>query len=291
MDLLFLTFGPNIKNHYQANFCILSFLKQREQVNSINIYTDHPEFYTRLGDLVNVVPVTDAQLQEWKGEHDFFWRVKIKAIEDFMLKGGQHPVVYLDSDTFLYQDAASFTQQLSQGIAMMHEQEGKLSELRSKTEKTMWSQVQDKAFGGVTITANSSMWNAGVVAIPVQKNLEAIRLAQNICDDMCAAGVTRRLIEQFAIGVALDHTYGLKPASPWIGHYWSTKDDWNEAITGFFLESLLKSYTLEQDIARMQSFDFSKLPIRKKVKNTRLRLLKLVDKLFPIRPMAYVAKQ
>jgi hypothetical protein len=290
MDLLFLTFGPNIKNHYQANFCILSFLKQREQVNSINIYTDHPEFYTHLSQFVNVVQVTEQLLQEWKGEHDFFWRVKIKAIEDFMLKGGQHPVVYLDSDTFLHQDLGSFQQQLAQGSAFMHEQEGKLSELRSKTEKTMWSQVQDKAFGGVTITASSSMWNAGVVAIPAQKNLEAIQLAQHICDDMCAAGVSRRLIEQFAISVALDTTYGLQPASPWIGHYWSTKDDWNEAITAFFLESLLKSYTLEEDIRRMDTFNFSQLPIRKKVKNTRIRLLKLVDKLFPIKPMAYIEK-
>ncbi|WP_026236211.1 hypothetical protein [Pontibacter roseus] len=289
MDLLFLTFGPNIKNHYQANFCILSFLKQREKVNSINIYTDHPEFYTHLGQFVNVVPVTEAQLQEWKGQHDFFWRIKIKAIEDFMLRsGGQHPVVYLDSDTFLYQDLENFLQKLAQGIALMHEQEGKLSELKSKTETTMWSQVQGKPFGGVTITSESSMWNAGVVAIPAQKNLEAIRLALHICDDMCAAGVTRRLIEQFAIAVALDHTYGLQPASPWIGHYWSTKDDWNEAITAFFLESLLKSYTLEQDIRRMEQFDFKRLPIRKKVKNTRIRLLKLVDKLFPVKPIAFV---
>ncbi|MDX5420181.1 MAG: hypothetical protein LPK09_13285 [Hymenobacteraceae bacterium] len=290
MDLLFLTFGPNIKNHYQANFCILSFLKQRSEVNSINIYTDHPEFYTRLGDQVNVVPVDEAKLQEWKGEHGFFWRVKIKAIEDFMQKGGQHPVVYLDSDTFLHQDLSGFKQKLSQGSAFMHEHEGKLSELKSKTEQTMWSQVQDKAFGGVTITANSSMWNAGVVAIPAQKNLEAIRLAQHICDDMCAAGVTRRLIEQFAIAVALEHTYGLQPASHWIGHYWSTKDDWNEAITAFFLESLLKTYTLEQDIKRMNGFNYSTLPIRKKVKNTRIRLIKLVEKLFPTKHFAYVEK-
>ncbi|MHC2993031.1 hypothetical protein OB13_16140 [Pontibacter sp. HJ8] len=290
MDLLFLTFGANIKNHYQANFCMLSFLQQREQVNSIHMYTDHPEFYTHLGKFVNVVPVTEQLLQEWKGEHDFFWRVKIKAIEDFMLKNGRHPVVYLDTDTFLHHDLQSFQQLLAQGIALMHEQEGKLSELGSKTEKTMWSQVQHKAFGGVIIDNGSSMWNAGVVAIPAQKNLEAIRLALQICDDMCAAGVTRRLIEQFAISVALDKTYGLQAASPWIGHYWSTKEDWNEAITAFFLESLLKSYTLEQDIRRMASFDFRQLPIRKKVKNTRIRLLRLVDKFFPIRPVSFVEK-
>jgi hypothetical protein len=290
MDLLFLTFGSNIKNHYQANFCMLSFLQQREQVNSIHMYTDHPEFYTHLGEFVNVVPVTEQLLQEWKGEHDFFWRVKIKAIEDFMLKNGQNPVVYLDTDTFLHHDLRSFQQLLAQGIALMHEQEGKLSELGSKTEKTMWSQVQHKAFGGVTIDNGSSMWNAGVVAIPVQKNLEAIRLALQICDDMCAAGVTRRLIEQFALSVALDKTYGLQAASPWIGHYWSTKEDWNEAITAFFLESLLKSYTLEQDIRRMASFNFRQLPIRKKVKNTRIRLLRLVDKFFPVRPLTFVEK-
>ncbi|WP_299703997.1 hypothetical protein [uncultured Pontibacter sp.] len=290
MDLLFLTFGPIIKYHYQANFSMLSFLQQRAEVNSINIYTDYPEFYTRLGDSVNVVPVSESLLRKWKGEHDFFWRVKIKVLEDFMLRGGQHPVVYLDSDTFLHQDLIHFKEQLLQGKAFMHEYEGKLSELKSKTEQTMWGQLQGKTFGGLSITPDCQMWNAGVVAIPAQKNLETVRLAQRICDDMVAAGVTRRLIEQFALATALNHTYGLQPARPWVGHYWSNKDDWNEAVAAFFLESLLKTYTLQQDLARMQAFDFSQFPIRRKVKNTRIRLIKLVDKLFPIQPISFVEK-
>lgn len=281
MNLLFLTFGPNLKNHYQANFAILSFLQYPEVVSTIYVFTDHPEFYDRLSSKVKVILITDSQLQEWKGEYGFFWRVKIKAIEKLVSENPDKPLVYLDSDTFLYQNPTDFVKALQQGSAFMHENEGKLSEKRSKTERKMWQQVNGMNAGGVKITAEHCMWNAGVVAIPANKNLEAIRLALNICDAMCAADVTPRLIEQFAISVALTETYGLQPADKWIGHYWGNKEEWNEAIAQFFLESYLKAFPVETDIQRIQNFDFKKLALRKGLRKNRQRLVELADKLFP----------
>lgn len=287
MDLLFLTFGDNIKNHYQANFCILSFLAQPEEVSSISVYTDKPEFYTHLQAHVKVVEITEAILNDWKGPYDFFWRVKIKALEHFALAKPASTIVYLDSDTFLYNDVREF-QRMLHSSASMHVREGNLAALQSKTEKKMWQQVQGHAFGGVTITASHAMWNAGVVAIPQENNLKAIRLALAICDDMCRKDVTRRLIEQFAISVALDETFGLKPADQWIGHYWGNKDGWNNFISNFLLESLLKGYTLDQDIARLKQFDFLQIPIIKKEKNTKLRLQRFLNKVFPPKEVAYI---
>ncbi|MCC9166054.1 hypothetical protein [Pontibacter harenae] len=288
MDLLFLTFGPNIKNHYQANFCILSFLKQREHITSINIYTDHAEFYTYLGGLVNIIPLTKDLLEDWKGEYNYLYRIKIKALEHFIQANGKRPVVYLDSDTFLYRKELSFAQLLSQSIALMHEEEGKLHEQKSKRVKSMWQKVKGKSFAGIHITEAHTMWNSGVIAIPAQHNLEAIQLALQVCDEMLKGGVTSFMLEQYAVSIALGYFYTIQPASNWVGHYWATKEEWNETISNFFLETVLKQYTLEQDITRLAAFDFSSLPIRKRVKNTRLRLMKFVDNLFPIRPTAFV---
>jgi hypothetical protein len=290
MDILFLTFGPNIRNHYQANFCILSLLKAQNQFAAINVLTDHSEFYRHLGDRVKIVPITAAQVQEWKGEYNFVFRPKIKALEHFISQHGERPILFLDSDTFLYRNDTDFKKLLEQNIAFMHEPEGKVSEMSSKTAQKMWNGIQGKTFGGITISKDHVMWNSGVIGIPSGRNLEAVQLALQICDEMLRAGVTSFMTEQFSLSLALEKIYGLRPATPWIGHYWSNKEDWNEVISAFFLESLLTSCTHEQEIKRIERFNFAQLPVKKKVKNTRLRLIKLVDKIFPIKPITYTER-
>ena len=290
MNLLFLTFGPNIKNHYQANFCILSFLCRKEEQHTVHVYTDHPEFYQHLSDHVKVVTLTKDLLQEWRGEKNYLFRIKIKALEHFVLQHGQVPVVYLDSDTFLYRDKLDFEQLLSQGTALMHEEEGKLSEQKSKTVVRMWNRVKGRTFARITITEDHTMWNSGVIGIPAQRNLEAIRLALQICDEMLEVQVTSFMLEQYAVSIALDKVYGLQPASHWVGHYWAAKEIWNAAIADFFLESQLKAYTPQQDIERMRRFDFTKLPVRNKLKNTKIRLITLLDRIFPAKEVLYVSQ-
>jgi hypothetical protein len=66
----------------------------------------------------------------------------------------------------------------------MHLNEGKLSLLRSKTERMMWKQVGKKSFGGVVIQPDHCMWNAGVVALPALKSMNIVKMALAICDNM-----------------------------------------------------------------------------------------------------------
>ncbi|WP_205504479.1 hypothetical protein [Rufibacter psychrotolerans] len=288
MNLLFLTFGPNIKNHYQANFAILSFLPYLPEGHRICVYTDYPQFYQHLHERVTTIAVTKEQFTDWEGPHRFFWRVKIKAIEHLIQQFPTQPVMYLDSDVFLYRNPQELSQQLAAGKAFMHVCEGKLSELRSKTEKRMWQQVKGMDFGRFKLAEHHHMWNAGVVMVPAQKNQEAISLALQVCDTLCARHVTPRLIEQFALSVALEETYGLQEAKPWIAHYWGNKDEWNERISQFFLESYLQGLTLAQDIARVQQFDYKPLALVKRPKNTRKRLMNVVDRLFPVKPETFI---
>jgi hypothetical protein len=155
----------------------------------------------------------------------------------------------------------------------------------------MWGQIQDKAFGGVRIHAAHGMWNAGVVGIPAEKTAQAIALALAICDDFSRQQVTPRLIEQFAISVALEETYPLHAARPFIGHYWSTKDEWNEHIAAFLLESHLRQRTVEQDLAALEHFNFRVAPVKKMLKNTRWRLHHLVDRVFPPTEIVYAGPE
>ncbi|GAB2478810.1 hypothetical protein GCM10011375_18140 [Hymenobacter qilianensis] len=289
MQLLFLVFGNNLQNHFQAHFSILSFLRQKNSgLAGITVVTDAPDFYLHLAQHITVHTLDAHTLQEWQGEYRFFWRAKIKALEYAVRQHPEAPLLYLDTDTFLHGSLAKLRQELSDGVAFMHEAEGPLASLTSKTERRMWQQVKDRSFGGVAMHEQLLMWNAGVVGIPASKNLEAVGLALRICDELCEQQVTPRLIEQFALSVALAETYTLRAARAHLGHYWSTKDDWNASISAFFLESHLKKRTVEAELAAMSTFDYQNLPIKQKVRNTQRRLENLVQRLFPPQQVNYI---
>ena len=287
MRLLYLVFGTNPRNHFQANFSVLSFLRQPALVAGITVVTDAPAFYRHLAAQVQVLPVDAAQLQEWRGEFDFFWRIKIKALQAVAERHPNQALLYLDSDTFLHGSLPALAQRLAQGEAFMHECEGRLSQLRSKTERRMWQQVQGRTLGGVALHAGHAMWNAGVVGIPAQRAAPAAALALRLCDDLSRAQVTPRLIEQFALSVALAETGPLHPADPYVAHYWSTKTEWNEHIAAFLLASHLQQRTVAEEIAALDDFDFRCAPVKKVLSNTHWRMHHLVNRVFPPRSTSY----
>ncbi len=279
MNILYLVFGENQQNHAQAYFSICSFLGQMDAHDRVYVMTDAPDFYERLNKKIEILTINKTQLDDWQGTNQFFWRAKIKAIEQICRLHPEESVLYLDTDTFLYSDIKALKSDLQNPV--MHLNEGALSQLKSKTEKLMWQQVGNKVFGGIEIQSHHAMWNAGVVGIPAHKGLKICQLALDICDDMLAANVTRRLIEQFALGVALSENGVMKPAENSIGHYWSNKEEWSVAIQRFIINSSLKNNSLETDIEDIKKFDFSKIAIQKRIPNTQKRLRKLVEKWFP----------
>ncbi|MBT9393367.1 hypothetical protein KLP40_09350 [Hymenobacter sp. NST-14] len=287
MHLLYIVFGNAAANHFQAHFSMLSFLRQPQGLDGITVVTDAPEFYHHAADYVSVLPVTAATLREWRGEFDFFWRIKIKALEYVLQQRPGTNLLYLDTDTFLHGSVATLSAHLAAGTALMHEAEGPLSALTSKTEQRMWQQVRQQTFGGVTMEAGHVMWNAGVVGIPASR-AAALPLALRICDDLSRQQVTPRLIEQFALSVALAETGPLAAASPAIGHYWSTKAEWNAAISAFLLESHLRGRSVAEEVAALADFRYGTLPVKHRVRSTRGRLEKLVGRLFPPRDVTFI---
>ena len=286
MNILYLVFGENQQNHSQAYFSICSFLGQMDVHDRVYIMTDAPDFYERLNKKIEILTINKTQLDDWQGTHQFFWRAKIKAIEHICRLHPEESVLYLDTDTFLYSDIKKLKSELQNPV--MHLNEGALSQLKSKTEKLMWQQVGNKIFGSILIQSHHAMWNAGVVGIPASKGLTICQLALDICDDMLAANVTRRLIEQFALGVSLSENGGIKPVENYIGHYWSNKEEWSIVIQRFIINSSLRNKNLETDIEDIKRFDFSKIAILKRIPNTQKRLKKLVEKWFPSKDKVFI---
>lgn len=279
MNILYLVIGENPLYHAQTCFSIYSFLNQTDAHDRIYVITDAPNFYNRLKKKINVISINQSQLKDWQGEHKFFWRAKIKALQHICTLHPDESVLYLDTDTFLFSDLEQLKIALQN--PMMHLNEGKLSERKSKTEKRMWQGVKNKVFGGITIEEKHSMWNAGVVGIPANKGLKICELALNICDEMLAEKITPYFIEQFSSSVALSENGEMQAADKYIAHYWSNKDEWTEEIYQFIITSSLKNNTLAADIEAINQFDFSKYAVLKRIPNTQIRLKKIVEKWFP----------
>ena len=288
MNLLYFIVGNNIVYHKQCYFSILSFLVYKENIDGIYIYTDFPEFYKSLGDRIHVEPIDQQKIDEWKGEHNFFWRVKIKLLEDFSKNNPGQLLVYLDTDTFLYQPPEKFLSALrTNNSSFMHKRETMLH-AKGHTQHKMWEQIHDKEFGGMPIDRDAYMWNAGVVALPSEKQLETIQQALLVCDEMCAQGVTQKLIEQFSLSYVLYKNGNLQACDDIIGHYWGNKDDWNALISDFLMKSYFENKTIDEMIAALQYFDFRQTPVYLRVPTLKKRLLKMLDKYFKNKRIQYL---
>lgn len=280
MNAMLLTFGPNLKNHYQACFTLLTLLGSKPEFK-VTVITDSPEFYRGYSGHVHVIPVTENTLRQWRGESQFFWRIKCKAVELMAREFPGEAMLYLDSDTFASNDLSALAAGLSSGQCYMHENEGLLSQLGSKTERAMWQTLEGSVHEGVEINAQTAMWNAGVIAIPGAA-LEAVSAhSLAICDSLCRTKAPTRLLEQFAFSLALNHHSPLLPASDWIGHYWGNKDDWNDAIANFFLHSKLFGRNLDEELGALAEFDFGAIALRRRKRSSRARLQRLIDKCMP----------
>ncbi|MEZ8141247.1 hypothetical protein A1OQ_01060 [Enterovibrio norvegicus FF-162] len=286
MILTLLTFGDRLENHYQASFAILTYL-QSDLISKVCVVTDRPCYYKYFGDRVDVIEIDQNKMNEWRGNHDFFWRIKMKAIETAAHHNAGQDILYVDSDTFYVRDMEKIVLGLSQGNSFMHENEGKLVEMTSKTPRKMWQSLSGKTFSGVTINKETEMWNAGVIALSRKDAQHVISLAIDICDEICATDCPRRLVEQFAFSVALKDSTLLVAAENQIGHYWGNKPHWNEKIGDFFMLSILSGSSLEDDLKRIQHVDLDTSPTVYKEKSIKGKVKNFLDKIFPPKEVQY----
>lgn len=246
MKLVLLTFGDRIENHYQAVFSILSFLRE-PMITGVYVVTDKPNYYRHLEQRAEVIEVDKTLLQQWRGQHDFFWRIKIKAIEAVIQLCPNEDILYVDSDTCYIKNLDNIASGLQQGQTFMHEAEGRLSELDSNEERRMWQSLQNKTFGGVDINQQTEMWNAGVIALPGSHSDKIIQHTLAICDAICATPCPRRLVEQFSFSLALNAHKSLVNCQQSILHYWGNKPQWNVLIESFFVYAHLHDETIADE--------------------------------------------
>ncbi|WP_439328202.1 hypothetical protein [Lonepinella sp. BR2357] len=286
MNLTLLTFGERLENHYQACFAILTFLRD-PQIEKVIVITDRPDFYRIFGDRIEFIEIDQTTLQQWQGKYQFFWRVKIKALQTVQAQYPTQHLLYVDSDTFLASSLTAMQRQLNQGQTFMHLKEGALGDKSRRTWQKMHRTLKGKNVANIKITSDTAMWNAGVIALPAEKAQAILALAIGFCDEICSTNCERRLVEQFSFSVALNQHQPLQPCNTIIGHYWGNKTEWNQMIADFFVNAQLKNLSLQDCLTLLAEKDWRALPLGKKQRNTNTKLKNIIDRLFPDKHIHY----
>lgn len=287
MNVVYLVFGNNLDHYQQVYFSIYTTMAHKNVQDKIIVITEEPLLFNSFQNEIEIIPINKDIIKEWEGKHQFFWRVKIKALQLIAEKYPSDSILYLDGDTFFYQNIDALRDGLENGQNYMHLNEGKLSELSSKTEKLMWKQMKGKTYHNVKIDENTAMWNAGLIGVS-RKHLDCLELTLGINDAMCEDGVTRRLIEQFAFSLGLNEYYKLQPADHIVGHYWGNKKQWNNVIGSFLKECFMKNYSLQEILEQVRTMDLKKLPIKVKESNTERKLKNFISKFFKNKKPVYI---
>lgn len=275
MNFIYLSIGNDPIHHARCCFSIITLLKHNAS-HPIFVYTDAPQFYKAVESVVTIKELTPERVKDWCGDYGF-WRVKIKSMED-MANQSSEPVVLVDTDTFWYNGFKQMVDDVNNGIAYLHLDEGKLNNMKH-TPYRMWKGVRGKTFAGLTINESMTMWNSGFVAIPVEKQQECLKLALELCDSIVASGVRYYLVEQYSFSIALNHCYTVKPASGFVAHYWGNKPEWDLYIKDFMATQYLKGNSIEQSVKDINDSDLYKIPIFKHTSSRKPSIDRLLNKL------------
>jgi hypothetical protein len=260
MRLVLLTFGDRLDVHAQAAFCIVSFLKA-DATLPVSIVTDRPAYYAHFGSRVGLHEVNAATLREWEGPPAFFWRIKIRALQEVAAACVGDDLLYVDADTILTGDLERLRTTLAEGRTLMHLPEHRLCDAPTKTERQNWQVLRNKTFGGIAVDEQTTMWNAGVVGVPAARARQLLAQTLAACDAMCATPARRRLLEQLAFSIALGQGASLADARREVLHYWGNKAGWQAAIDAFWLRSRFEARDLARDIAAFDPAEHVTRPI------------------------------
>ena len=296
VNILYLAYGDNPNIYSQAYFSMAT-IRMYHAETPIHIVTDAPRYFKRISDqphfFIHHVPT--ETIHEWMntGQKKFVFRIKMKAIEWIISRYPDQPLLYFDSDTFIYQSLTPVFDIIERNDgAVMHEFESLFSKNKSKTSRSIWKTFGAKTVASVYISEQHAMWNAGVLGIPVKRNVEAIKRAITLSDELTNK-IQRNtfVMEQMVFSIVLSDFYGLSESKNCVAHYWGFKQEWETAIHKFHVMSHFQQLTFEKELEILKAFDFSNIPVWRKHNHTRYRLINRINKWFKDKKVEYISKK
>ncbi|HCM61109.1 MAG TPA: hypothetical protein DIT05_00940 [Morganella sp. (in: Bacteria)] len=224
--ILFYTLAFGNQSYYeQAQLLIISLLRFRcNQLSTIRIYTDNPDFFRLYTDSgVEIFPVDLERLKQIRDMHyGYNFANKLQLITDVVTDSGYSASVFFDTDIVAKKSPENFISQLHTGIPFMYKKERRYC---GESTKEYWHALNAIELHPYKIKKSSCQWNSGVVGIS-QSFSRQISDAMTIMDNLLLAGVKQHTSEQVAISVVLEETGTLQSTTDYFIHYHSNKAGW-----------------------------------------------------------------
>lgn len=285
MNIVYLTFGDTLRYHVEANLSIRTFQRQLKAGDRILVFTNRPEYYRRAQ--VETVLLTDQQMEEWRGPHQYKFRIKIMAVDYLHRQYPTDDLLFLDGDTFLYGSLDELKKRVTKGAGLMHLCEGHPSKMKGRSLQ-MWNTMRGKRLGNITIGERHDLWNSGVIGISAADADQVIADWLMLSDVMLDAGVKAFNVEEYALSISLTEHTALQAANDQVGHYWGNKPDWEQLISDLMCQAYMKNLTLEEELAEMDIEQLCQTPVYVNRSSRYAQLCRLANKLFPIRKKVFV---
>mgnify|MGYP002622804298 CR=1 FL=1 len=259
MNILLFVIGNSSVLHLQAHYALRTLHVHSQKDDKLYILTDAPVLYKKLP-FVEVIEITEQEIKDWyKG---YFFRIKINAIRKFAELHDNGHLLFVDCDTYCFNNLSPIKNLLDNDYGVMHKDEGSMETMKGDSG-VMWNQTKGRMFADVTITNAFHMWNSGVVGIPRGQVANVMNKSLALCDALLNEGVTCFNLEQWSVSIALqEYTKGIKETHELIGHYWHHKYVWTRYIAVFFADSYAHGGNLEKELHVIKKTNHKRLSAR-----------------------------
>ncbi|PIN70509.1 hypothetical protein COV93_01170 [Candidatus Woesearchaeota archaeon CG11_big_fil_rev_8_21_14_0_20_43_8] len=215
MDIIYLSYGDDVKNHYRTYYSILTFQNNNLSFNGkIKIFTTDEGFYEALPK-VDICKFDGIRVQDDIKKYGFFHFFKLD-----LLRSQKDTFMFVDSDTFFLSDISDLLDNIQPGHAVMFQKEYLLK------ENPFYRVYLDGIHH--LIQPDTVMYNSGVIGIH-KKDIpligDALPITRNILDKKKV-----HTAEQLALSAVLQKRLKITEACRHMIHYWNRKDYYDPKI-------------------------------------------------------------
>lgn len=215
----------------EAIYSILSLWRWHDQSTfTLLVATDEPAHFERiLGAHASVVylPLSAAQLREWRGGINYVHRIKSCVLQWAIQTAGARAddgFMFVDSDTTFTAPVTGLFRRITQGEVFLHQSEGTVEGTRHETNSKgrLYRAIRAQPFrvcgAERHLRTGMTLWNSGVIGL----RGDQIGLLQQTIDaiDAIYPLVQINTVEQIALSAVLDiHNIPVFPADEAVLHY------------------------------------------------------------------------
>ncbi|MGB0368153.1 MAG: hypothetical protein ACPGD8_02035 [Flavobacteriales bacterium] len=217
-----------------AVFSILNLVHQGvEKLDcEILVGTDKPECFDGLP--VTIWPVSEEQIEGWKGEIDFIHRTKPCFLALVAEANPEHNILYFDADTAVKSSLPKMLTQIGGGQAIMHASEGTLAEAEMPVYKKLRVGIKS---GELNLDGlpQTEMFNAGVIGIPAKHTGIFREVVASV--DVFYPKLKVHIVEQVLFSYLIGKKASVIDSSNQVVHWWGKGLNTGPVISEFLRSS------------------------------------------------------